>query len=174
MRRRVRYMINCAVDKLVIPIIVVWVVIFVSNAWNREPPTQIFSYQLTDPMVPAGGVLRLTAFAISDEERTCSLKIRPFFLDSENYRYDQPEQFIPASKRREFVERSNNRQIQISRPVPYDMAQGVAKYVSTLYYYCNWTHEIWPITKVFEANFIVRGSLPLPQQTLPPEEEALK
>jgi hypothetical protein len=126
---------------LLVPLVVLY-------AYDRRMPIEVSSLMgsVLTPKVKEGGILtvRWQVFRY----RECRAKISREFVDSTNTIYRTDITFAPYSN-------VIGQDHWISDlPIPPKAAWGMAKYRSTISYYCGWTHHWQPlIVKVPEITF---------------------
>jgi hypothetical protein len=115
-------------------------------ALDRDPPFRELRYYQPAP-VHAGEDVSIELDVDRDVERSCSVSVSRFFMDSAGYRTDySPPQFLNAEgiKKREAVDQGK---LKLKFRIPDSMPEGRATLNTESLYSCagNPLHAIWPI-----------------------------
>jgi hypothetical protein len=118
-------------------------------AADRDMPTIIYSAEPTNPIVAAGGELRVDY--VVRRLRSCNVSIDRFVIDKFKTRYELEDLNVNAG-----LPLGEDHFVQPIR-VPPDAEPGPAVYRTASTYVCNPLQRLWPITGgVRDINFIIK------------------
>lgn len=134
-------------------LLMLWVLVLVSWAFDRKPPFELYSYEASSPR--AGETLEFVAHVRRDIPRDCSVSFSRHMFDSTGARLDIQASTLMTPQALSMLDKVTPDHLKLRVPIPAGAASGPAQFVTSLEYVCNPLHTIWPIRVQMQANFEV-------------------